>query len=394
VDDPGADAALRRPVEHVTDVSLPSTATVIPFELVDNHVALNVTLNGKGPFRFLFDSGGSNIVDSDIAKQLRLGSSGNATSSGVGAATEAVQFATVDALGVGEATLRDQVFAVAPVHAGFGISSGKPVDGLIGFEVLARFRTTFDYAKNQVVLRTPPAVSPGTIVSPAGTVVPLTFNGQHPMIACVIAGVPTSCVLDTGSRLALSVLSPFLAAHPAVVPAGATALGANGFGVGGASLGRLGRTTLQIAGYTIPDIVADLSAQTRGSFADPFYGGNVGAGVLKRFTVTFDYANQTVTFVPNAAFAERETYDRSGMFLITQGGKIVIADVRPGTPAAQAGLVRGDVITTVAGKKTAALGLAAIRDQFRAAAGTTVQLGVTAKDGTARTVTLALKDYV
>jgi hypothetical protein len=389
VDDPGAEAALRRPVQHVTDVSLPSAATTIPFELVDNHVALNVTLNGKGPFRFLFDTGGSNIVDTDVAKQLGLGFSGNATGSGVGAATEAVQFATVDALGVGDAMLRNQVFAVAPVHAGFGVSSGKPVDGLIGFEVLARFLTTFDYGNKQVVLWLPPAAAP-----PAAAVVPFTFNGQHPMINCVIAGFPGSCVLDTGSRVSLSVLTPFLGAHPSIGADGATAVGANGFGIGGASLGRLGRTTLQLAGFTVPDIIADLSVQTKGSFADPFYAGNVGAGVLKRFAVTFDYARQTVSFVPNASFAERETYDRSGVFLITQAGKIVVADVRPGTPAAQAGLARGDVIATVAGKKASALGLAAIRDQFRGASGTAIALGVTAKDGTARTVTLTLKDYV
>jgi hypothetical protein len=389
VDDPGADTALRRPVQHVTDVTLPSGTTAMPFELVDNHVALSVTLNGKGPFRFIFDTGGSNIVDADVAKQLRLGSSGNAAGSGVGAATEAVQFATVDALGVGDAVLRKQIFAVAPVHAGFGVSSGKPVDGLIGFEVLARFVTTFDYAKKQVVLRTPPAAPPA-----AGSEVSFAFNGQHPMIDCVIAGFPGSCVLDTGSRLSLSVLSPFLAAHPSIAGPDATAAGANGFGIGGASLGRLGRTTLQLAGYTVPDIIVDLSTQTKGAFADPFYAGNVGAGVLKRFAVTFDYAHQTVVFAPNASFAERETYDRSGTFLIAQGGKIVVADVRPGTPAAQAGLARGDAIATVAGKNAPALGLAAIRDQFRGAAGTAITLGVTAKDGTPRTVTLTLKDFV
>ncbi|MEA2719445.1 MAG: hypothetical protein QOJ39_1309, partial [Candidatus Eremiobacteraeota bacterium] len=153
-------------------------------------------------------------------------------------------------------------------------------------------------------------------------------------------------------------------------------------------------TTLQIAGFTVPDIIADLSVQTKGAFADPFYAGNVGAGVLKRFAVTFDYAHQTVTFAPNAGFGERETYDRSGTFLIVQGGKIVVADARPGTPASQAGLARGDVITTVGAKSASALGLAAIRDQFRGAPGTVIALGVTAKDGTLRTVPLTLKDYV
>ena len=391
VNEPGAAAELRRPVSHVTDASLPGGTTTIPFELVDNHIALPVTIDGKGPFRFLFDTGGSNIVDADVAKQIGLRAAGTGSGGGVGSANEAFQFATVDALGVGGATLRKQVFAVAPVHAGFGMSSGKPVDGLIGFEVLARFVTTFDYGNGRVVLRTPGAPLPAPR---GGRTIPFVFNGQHPMIPCAIDGFASQCVLDTGSRISLSVLSPFLASHPSIVPPNATAIGANGFGVGGASMGRLGRTTLQIAGFTVPDLVTDLSAQTKGAFADPFYAGNIGAGTLKRFAVTFDYPHTSVTFVPNAALTERETYDRSGTFLIAQGGKIVVADVRDGTPAAQAGLARGDVIATVDGKDAGTLGLAAIRDAFRGAAGTTVQLGVAAKDGTTRTVALTLADYV
>jgi hypothetical protein len=388
--DPGAAAALRRPVQHVSDFTLSSGTTTIPFELVDNHVALPVTIDGKGPFRFLFDTGGQNIVDADVAKQLGLGATGGAAGSGVGAATEAIQFATVDALGVGGATLRKQTFAVAPVHAGFGMSSGKPVDGLIGFEVLARFVTTFDYGTNTVVLRTPDAAKPLT----QGKTIPFAFNGGHPMVDCAIGGYAGSCVLDTGSRIGLTVLTPFLAAHPSIVPSNVTAVGANGFGVGGAALGRLGRTTLQLAGYTIPDVITDLSSQTKGAFADPYYAGNVGAGVLKRFAVTFDYAHQTVAFVPDAGFATHDTYDRSGAFLITQGGKIIVADVRPGTPAATAGLVRGDVLATVDGHDSGTLGLAAVRDLLHGAPGTAVSLHVVAKDGTARDVSLTLRDYV
>jgi hypothetical protein len=388
--DPGAAAGLRRPVEHVTDFTLPSGTTTIPFELVDNHVALSVMIDGKGPYHFIFDTGGQNIIDADIAKQLGLGAAGGGAGSGVGSATEAVQFATVDTLGIGGATLRKQAFVVAPVHAGFGISSGKPVDGLIGFEVLARFVTTFDYGTNTIVLRTPQAAMPVT----QGKTVPFVFNGGHVMIDCAIDGFADHCVLDTGSRIGITVLSPFLTAHPSIVPPNVTAIGANGFGVGGASLGRLGRTTVQIAGYTVPDVISDLSTQTKGAFADPYYAGNVGAGVLKRFAVTFDYAHQTVAFVPDAGFAAHDTYDRSGTFLITQGGKIVVADVRPGTPAATAGLARGDVLATVDGHDAAALGLGAVRDLLRGAPGTAIGLHVVAKDGTARDVSLTLRDYV
>jgi hypothetical protein len=387
-DSPAAAGMLRRPVSDVRDASIAhGTSTAIPFELVDNHVALPVLINGKGPFTFIFDTGGQNLLDAGLAKELGIASSGGINGGGVGSTTEAFQFAMVDALGVGDATLRRQSFLLAPVRAGFGAGGSKPVDGLIGFEVLARFVTTFDYDGKRIVLTTP-----GAAGAARGTTVPFVFNATQPMVACAIAGVPGSCTIDTGSRVSLSVTSPFIAAHPSVVPPNATAVGANGFGVGGASLGRLGRTTLAFGGFTIPDIVADLSTQKQGAFADPFVSGNVGAGVFKRFTVTFDYPHQTMALAPGRAFAARDGYERAGAFVVGQAGKIVVADVRPGTPAAEAGLARGDAIATVDG--TAPSGVGAVRALFLGAPGTALRLGLTAKDGTTRTVTLTLRDYV
>lgn len=389
VNDPAATAELRRPAAHVDDFSLPGGTTTIPFESVDDHVALPVMIDGKGPFTFIFDTGGANLIDTEVAKQLGLGAAGNAAGSGVGSQTEAVQFATVDSLQVGGATLRKQTFIVVPVRAGFGMASGKPVDGLIGFEVLARFVTTFDYGTNTIVLR-----SPGSALPANGTTIPFVFDGNKVEIPCTIEAFAGNCTVDTGSRLALSALSPFVAAHPTIVPSNATAVGANGFGMGGAALGRLGRTTLQIAGFTLPDVITDFSAQTKGAFADPFTAGNIGAGVWKRFAVTFDYTRQRMSLIPNTAFGVRETYDRSGMFLVTQGGNVLVADVRPGTPAAAAGVARGEAIVSAGGKDAVTLGLAALRGLFRGTPGTAIPLTVTGKDGATRAVTLTLRDYV
>jgi len=389
VDDPGAEAALRRPSTHVDDFDVAGGMTSVPFELVDNHVDLPVMINGKGPFHFLFDSGGSNLIDTEVAKALGIGASGNAAGSGVGTNTEAVQFGTVDRLAIGGAVLRKQVFAIVPVRAGFGVASGQPVDGLIGFEVLARFVTTFDYGGGRIVLQThPPAMRAH------GALLPFTFNDQHPNVACAIDGFAGRCDVDTGSRLALSVFTPFLAAHPSIVPQNASAVGANGFRVGGPSFGRPGRTTLELGGFTLPDLITDLSTQTKGAFADPFTAGNIGAGVWKRFSVTFDYAAQTMTLEPNASLRAAETYDRSGMFLLVQSGHVIVADVRAGTPAAEAGIARGDVLTTIAGKAAADYALAEIRSLFRAAPGTVLPLVLTGKDGAQRSVTLTLRDYV
>ena len=158
-------------------------------ELHENHVYLDVMLNGKGPYHFIFDTGGSNVVDGTVAKEIGAIGAGNAQGSGVGAQTESLSFGNVAKLQVGDAVLTNQLFAVAPTRRGFGVSAGRPVDGLIGWEVLARYITTFDYANRQVTLS-----MPGTTQPPAnGHVVPFVLYGTQPQIACVLDGIPAEC---------------------------------------------------------------------------------------------------------------------------------------------------------------------------------------------------------
>jgi C-terminal processing protease CtpA/Prc len=82
------------------------------------------------------------------------------------------------------------------------------------------------------------------------------------------------------------------------------------------------------------------------------------------------------------------------MFLVNAGGKITLVDARPGTPAAAAGLSKGDVITSIDGRPASAMTLDAVRQYFMQPAGTVLKVGVTSKSGTARTVSLTLRDYV
>jgi hypothetical protein len=390
IDIAGDDAALAKPVSHVTDFSMTGgvTQTAVPIDVIDNHVYLNVLLNGKGPYRFIFDTGGSNLIDPAVAKEIGAKGAGSFQGSGAGSGTESFSFATVDSLQVGDALVRNQVFAVAPVRLGFGISAGQRVDGLIGFEVLARFVTSFDYAGRTVTFWMP------GVAAPAGAgVVPFVFGGTQPQIPCTIDGIASECAVDTGSRVSLSLFAPFLAAHPQVVPTVHSGVGVNGFGIGGPAMGFLGRlTSLQIGQFDLSDLIADFSTQKKGFFASPFLAANVGGGVWKRFTVTFDYGKQTMALQPNADLAVREAYERAGLFLIAKGDKIVVYDVRPGTPAADAGVVKGETIVAIDGKPAASL--QQCRDAMLGADGTVVHLQLAAKDGTMRTVSLTLRDWV
>lgn len=388
------DAHLRKPLSNVHDFSIANgaTQTSVPIELSENHVYLSVMLNGKGPYRFIFDTGGQNVVDPAVAQEVGAFGKGSAQGNGVGSATESISFANVDSLQVGDATVKNQVFSVAPVRQGFGMSAGQPVDGLIGFEVLSRFVTTFDYANDRVILQ-----MPGTSSTPSAgaDVLPIVQNGQQPQFACGIDGIAAECTLDTGARDSISLYTPFMQAHPQIVPAKLSAVGVTGFGFGGPAYGKLGRMqTFTLGTFTLHDIIGDYTVQTAGALAAPFVGANVGGAVWKRFTLTLDYNKLTMTLTPNASFDVADSYDRSGLFLINKGGAVTIIDARPGTPAAAAGLAKGDAIVSVNGTQASALTLQAIRTTFAAAPGTVVHLTIKGKDGAARVVTLTLADYV
>ena len=392
-DPPNGQTALARPQTQPTDFSIQGgkASTTIPITLADNHVYLDVMLNGKGPYRFIFDTGGANIVDAAVAKEIGAFSAGSAQGSGVGSQTEGFSLANVSTLQVGDAVLKEQLFAVAPTRLGFGMSAGRPVDGLIGWEVLARYITTFDYANRRVVLS-----MPGTVQPPANAhLVPFVLYGTQPQIACTIDGVPAQCTIDTGARDTISFMTPFVAAHPQVVPSMTTAVGIDGFGVGGPALGKLGRVqAVGIDDLELTNLVGDFSVQTAGAFAAPFVAANIGGNLLRRFTVTFDYYNGTMALVPNADYVRPDSYERSGLFLIKRGDGIVVIDSRPGTPAAAAGIVKGDAIVSVNGTPANAMQLGDIRNIFAQPAGTVVTLTIAGKDGAQRTVKLTLRDYV
>lgn len=383
------EAAFLKPTSHVDDFSINGigASTTLPIELIDNHVYLDAMLDGKGPYRFVFDTGGSNIIDPAVAKAIKAAGSGLAEDTGTGAGTESSSYAAVDSLKIGNAVLRHQVFLVEAIRKGFGMASGQRVDGLIGFEVLARYITRFDYANRTLTLTMPDAAPTNR-----GDIVHFDLLGTNPEVGCEVDGIRSKCTVDTGDSGSVNVYGPFAQGHPQIVPATHSEIGVNGYGVGGGHRGFVGRLrSLQIGSFTLHDLVARYSTQKQGFFANPFLAANLGGGVWRRFTVTFDYGAETMALEPNANLHERDSYDRSGMLLINNAGRIVVYDVRQGTPAAKAGVAKGDIILSVDGVPRS---LEQIRQALRDAPGTVVHLQVIDKSGARRAVALTLREWV
>jgi len=117
--------------------------------LPSNHMVLRAMLNGKGPYRLIFDLGapitllsnkaaeGSGAVDAKAPRSFLFSMRGEAE---------------VRELRVGNLKA-EKVPVVVFDHPALGVLSdvlGEPIDGIIGFTFFARYRTTIDYQKDEM----------------------------------------------------------------------------------------------------------------------------------------------------------------------------------------------------------------------------------------------------
>lgn len=137
---------------------------VVPFELLSTgHMAVQVKVNGKGPYRLIFDTGAPpNLINNKLAKEAGVIKPGD---KGPGIGLFGMAGAkTMDTLEVGGAKL-EKVPVMVMDHPTVTAASKAlgPIDGIIGFPFFARFATTIDYQKKEMTL-VPNGYVPGDAV--------------------------------------------------------------------------------------------------------------------------------------------------------------------------------------------------------------------------------------
>lgn len=365
------------------------TSTTLPFELLNNHIYIEARLNGGEPRRLLVDTGGVNLLTRDAAARLGVEPEGSVQVGGVGDQREEAGFVRLESLTLGDVTFERPLFIVLP-FSGIAEASGVASDGLVGFEVFKRFVVTIDYAAGRLTLTRPEAyVASG---APGGAEVPFRFDDRHPIVDGSIDGIPATFTIDTGSRGALALHRPFVEEHGLVERFAAGVETVSGWGVGGPARGRrAGSRVLKLGDVTVAGVWTELSTQEKGAHANRYIGGNVGGGVLKRFTVTFDYGRQVMSLEPNGRSGDAP--DRSGIWLNAAGGVLRVEAGAAGSPGAAAGLAVGDRVVAVDGMPVGELRLPDVRARLRGVVGTVVTLTVERAEGAPAEVPLRLGDY-
>lgn len=141
----------------------------VPFELINNRPFIKLMINGKGPFRFVVDTGASMSVLSDrTAEQLgvkAVAKGGSARAIG-GSGTFPILYGVLDSIQMGEAKIDVVPIYIRTVHSTEDTPESERSDGYIGLSVLSNYAVTLDYKSQQMIFdRTPlrqeqPATTP------------------------------------------------------------------------------------------------------------------------------------------------------------------------------------------------------------------------------------------
>jgi membrane-associated protease RseP (regulator of RpoE activity) len=140
--------------------------------------------------------------------------------------------------------------------------------------------------------------------------------------------------------------------------------------------------------------VVELSTNKTGAMADGYLAGNIGAGVLKRFNIVWDYGHSRIWLERNQLDRVRDAWERGGFWINAGDSAFDVIDVIAGGPADKAGLKAGDRIVKINGRQAISqVSLPDARLLKLGAPGTVLTLDIS-RAGKSMTIELTLADIV
>ena len=133
----------------------PPTRSEVAFRLaspVKPLVLVGAFVDGKGPYTFALDTGASmTAVSPALASTLKIETGEDVSMTGAGGMLKAA-VGRVASLAVGAASLENLSVVVSDFLEMIGQAVGGPLDGVVGYNFLRRFRVTIDYPNSMLWL--------------------------------------------------------------------------------------------------------------------------------------------------------------------------------------------------------------------------------------------------
>jgi hypothetical protein len=311
---------------------------VVPARVIGSQFVVEARWDKRGPWHFLVDTGSlGTLVSPELARWYATGRAAlNAPSVRVTSPDGKAMLlpsVTIQSIALGDARF-ENVQALVYDCSELSAHLGVKIDGILGFPLFRETIFTLDYPQSRLVITPPAEVSylPGATVK---------FNNTRriPLIPIRVGDISLVALIDSGSDAALQLnplgLNLSFASGPRP--------GAIISNLAGDRVQEIGRLAQPVAlgQYTFPSPVVDLADQL----------SVVGANILRNFTVTFDQGRNQVTFFrETTAPIAMEPVRSSGLSVSKAAAYWRVVGVVPGSPADDAGVRSGDLITRINGE--------------------------------------------
>jgi hypothetical protein len=357
------------------------------FTLVKNLIIIPIYINQQGPFNFILDTGvGSMVVtDPSLLDSLKLKNLRTTKIFGLGQGQDIEAFLSNDVSvqikgahieKVPTAFLKEDIFDLSNYL-------GLKIYGLIGYPFFNSFVVRINYTSNRLTysLSTPGAQRKGERF-------PITLENNRPYIVANIEtadhqNVTAKLIIDCGASHALSLDALDGKSWPLpkdTIPAN---LGVGLSGVINGSIGRVPQLTL--GKYSFKNVLSGFPSfeSIAAKIGYNQQNGNLGADVLNRFDVTFDYQNLAMYLKPNPEFKTPFEHDMSGIevYADPKTKHIFIGRIEKDSPAAKAGFLENDEIVSIDLRLIEGYTLEDVCKLFRVQDGRTVLIEIVRKSG-------------
>ena len=402
----------------------------IRFQLINNLIVIPVEVNGN-ELSFLLDTGISKTIifnSKNLRKTVETGDSERALLRGLG------EGGTIESLRsrnnivkIGSAVNKNQdLFAVFDDRLNFTPRLGIPIHGIIGYDFLKDFVTEINYSSKFLKLNTHEAYIPNTCNT--CEVFDLTIHQNKPYVNGQIRSnnneIPVMLLIDSGGSDALWLFNNNQIKFPSDYFDDFL-----GFGLSGGIYGKRSRIQgFSLGNFKLSNVNVAYPNSTSIDNGKIVKGrnGSMSGEILKRFNIVLDLKNKKIALKKNRYFSNAFSYNKSGITIeqievervidndvyfgeygkktvnkvtvdVSGGTKsyigpaFVIVEIRPESPAYQAGLKFGDILVSINGKSAANYSLQDLNNLFYDREGKRVSLVIN-RNGRKRNISFLLQD--
>ncbi len=350
------------------------TLASFSFDLYFNLPYVQVQIEDAEPLWFILDTGSPiMVIDKGVAQRTSLPFQPlNQRASGAGEGTMELNLAQNISLAVGGIKDTYEQVYVLPIDDLFASHTGRHVGGLLGYDFFQRYVVEVDYAAHRIHLYNPATYC----YRGSGLEMSFTLKNKHPHVAGTVRSAEDALkadfIIDTGAGGSVFLATPFVDRHGFLSSSMKTHPSFVG-GCGGVTEQLVGR--LDAVGFgrvLVEKPLTYFSQDQHGGLAGMLGAdGVIGTVILRRYTVIWDYSRQRIILEPEAAHGhdplEHDRFDLSGFYLVAEGADLKTLKVEhllASTPATEAGLQIGDILSAVDGTPADHLTLEQIRQMF------------------------------